>query len=368
MTPTLDIQLQNRTKSNQVYAYVTGQALDHQNYICLIKADGKTPYFPGNPSQIGTHLAENCAIPLGAPGSTKTITIPQIAGGRIWFSVGNKLTFLLNPGPALVEPSVTNPTDPNIHTEWDFCEFTFANNQIYANISYVDFVSLPVSLALTPTDGPTQKVLGLKPDGLATICAGLEDKNLPCAEDWAKCVYKSNGAQLRALSPNSAYFLNGQSLLKNYYDDYVNQVWEKYSHNSLSVNTHAEWGIVKGRVSNGKLDFPGIGTFDKPSSQDIFGCSTGPFASNTGALGPLTARITAAFNRSTLLTVDFQPDHGKVEEYYKNHITNHYSRLVHKANLDGRGYAFPYDDVPGAGVDQSGFVNGSPKAFLVTIG
>jgi hypothetical protein len=49
-------------------------------------------------------------------------------------------------------------------------------------------------------------------------------------------------------------------------------------------------------------------------------------------------------------------------------VTNHYARLVHEANLEGRRYAFPYD-VPAAGqVDQSGFVNGKQKAFSVSIG
>ena len=59
--------------------------------------------------ELGTALAVNCAIPLAA-GASKTITIPQIAGGRVWFSYDSKLTFLLNPGPALVEPSVTTAT------------------------------------------------------------------------------------------------------------------------------------------------------------------------------------------------------------------------------------------------------------------
>lgn len=43
---------------------------------------------------------------------------------------------------------------------------------------------------------------------------------------------------------------------------------------------------------------------------------------------------------------------------------------MHAANLDGRGYAFPYDDVtPTRGVDQSGAVqDGSPKLLTVVVG
>lgn len=364
----MDIQLQNRTNAGVVFAYITGQALDNQNHVCLIKADGKTPYYPVNPSKVGTNLSEDCAIKLGPEGSTTTVTIPHLAGGRIWFSVNKELTFLLNPGPAIVEPSVTNPSDPNINIEWDFCEFTFANNQLYANISYVDFVSLSVSLELTPTSGAVQKVLGLKPDGLNSIVAGLESSSLPSASDWKKCIYAPGGKLLRILSPNAAHFLNGQGLFQGYYDPYVNQVWAKYSSAPLTIDTQAQWGKVNGKVVNGNLEFDGIGAFAKPSSQDIFSCSTGPFASNAGALGPLTARITAGLNRSTLLLDGVQPDGIQVADYYKENITNHYSRLVHAANADGRGYAFPYDDVPGVGVDQSGFVNGDPKSFIVSIG
>ena len=369
MAATMDIQLQNRTNSDQVYAYITGQALDNGNHVCLIKADGRTPYFPESPPHVVTPISEDCSIRLGAQGTITTVTIPHLAGGRIWFSIGKQLEFFLNPGPTIVEPSVTNPSDANIHTSWDFCEFTFSNNQIYANISYVDFVSLPVSLTLTTSEGAVQKVLGLKPDGLDNVCAGLESQNLIDCNDWHKLVFESNGQKIRVLSPNNAIVMNGGNLFKGYYDSYVNQVWDRYSKSPLTVDTQAQWGKLEGRVSNEQLEFAGIGSFPKPSTGDIFSCSSGPFSNNAGALGPLTARISAALNRSTLLTNSDQPHEEKVSEFYKNPITNHYSRLVHQANIDGRGYAFPYDDVPApGGVDQSGFVNGSPKSFLVTIG
>jgi len=334
----------------------------------LMKADGKTPYYPASPSAILQPVTEDCAIKLGAPGASTTVTIPQLAGGRIWFSIDKQLTFLINPGPAVVEPSVTNPSDPNINITWDFCEFTFANNSIYANISYVDFISLSVSLTLTTTDGGVQKVLGLNPDGLLHVIEGLKSQNLTDSADWEKLIYSADGKELRVLSPNNAIVMSGGNLFQGYYDPYVNNVYEKYSQAPLTVNTQAQWGALQAKVSDDKLVFQGGACFVKPSTGDIFGCSSGPFASNEGALGPLTARITAGFNRSTLLSNDNHPDGETSENYYKHPITNHYARLVHEANKDGRGYAFPYDDVSGGGIDQSGFVNGSPKSFVVKIG
>lgn len=86
-------------------------------------------------------------------------------------------------------------------------------------------------------------------------------------------------------------------------------------------------------------------------------------------MGALTARLAAAFNRSTLLIDTVEPSAGP-GQYYQNPITNHYSRIVHGANLDGLGYAFPYDDVaPSGGRDQSGAVSdGSPLLLTVAVG
>ncbi|HTJ68262.1 MAG TPA: beta-1,3-glucanase family protein, partial [Actinospica sp.] len=366
---TLQIDIQNTTTSSTVYAYVTGQAINNGNALMLLEADGHTVYYPSSPSSTGAALGANCAIPLGAPGSTTSITIPQIAGGRIWFSVGSPITFLLNPGPALVEPSVSNPSDPNIDIMWDFCEFTFNASQIYANISYVDFVSIPVSLALTNSSGAVQTVSGMSTSGLDTVCSNLIAQNAADGAGWDKLVVTSGGKNLRALSPNNGIVMNS-SLFSGYYQPYVNQVWSKYASSPLTVDTQASWGSVNGTVSGGLLSFPGVGSFAQPSAADIFSCSTGPFANASGEMGALIARISAAFNRSTLLTDTNQPDGENPANYYTNSITNHYARIVHAANLDGRGYAFPYDDVtPNGGVDQSGFVaDGNPVLWTVAVG
>ena len=134
----------------------------------------------------------------------------------------------------------------------------------------------------------------------------------------------------------------------------------------MTIDTQAKWSTLNAKVANDKLKFDGIDSFAKPSTRDIFSCSTSPFASIGGELGLLTARISAGFNRSTFLCEDVHPNDEKVCDYYKHPITNHYARLVHEANLDGRGYAFLYNDVSGEkDVYQSGFVNENPKQFIV---
>ena len=366
--PQLQIALVNSTSSSTVYAYVTGSSITNGNKLVLLLSDGLGLYYPPSPDHVGTPIADDISIPLGPPGSTKTITIPWIAGGRLWFSIGKPLTFLLNPGPALVEPSVSNPSDPNINTYWDFAEFTFNSAQIFANISYVDFVSVPISLTLTSTSGPTQHVAGMAANGLATVVAGLNAQNAADGAGWNQLVVYSNGQPIRALSPNNGIVMNG-NLFANYWTNYVNEVWNKYSSMPLTINTQAQYGNVNGQVANGTLNFPS-GSYTKPSARDIFSCSTGPFANSDPEMLAITPRLAAAFNRSTLLMDNVQPDGASVNQYYTTNPTNHYSRIVHAANLDGRGYAFPYDDVtPDGGADQSGSVSsGNPVLLTVAVG
>ena len=371
---TLNIALQNQTNSATVYAYITGQALNNGNAVFLLQSDGHTPYYPTSPASTGAPLAANCAIALGRPGSTITVTVPRIAGGRIYFSVNEKLTFLLNPGPsggksaALVEPSPLNPSDPNINIEWDFCEFTFNEFQLFANITYVDFVAIPIALTLVNTAGATQHIRGTAADGLNRVCSALKNQSsVDNNPGWSSLVVsKPGGGNLRALSPNHA---PNRSAFQDYYKSYVDAVYSKYATTPLVIDTQASYGKVSGTVKNGVLDFGSGGQFAKPSAADIFSCSTGPFSDTAGERAAFVPRIAAAFNRSTLLVEAIAPS-SKQSEYYHTSPTNHYARIVHEVNLDKRGYAFPYDDVaPTGGQDQSGAVfDGSPRLLTVTVG
>lgn len=324
VTGTLNVILENQTSSRNVYAYITGQAIDNNNALFILQSDAKTPYYPSSPSSTGTKITTPIAIQLGAPGSTVSATIPRIAGGRIWFSQDAPLTFLLNPGPGLVEPSVFNPSDPNYNVNFGFCEFTFNSAQVFVNISYVDFVSnIPVALTLNDTSGGTQHVSGMRSNGLAQVCQGLRDQTAQDGRRWSSLIVQSGGADLRALSPNSGITMN-PDWFATYWTDYVNQVYAKYQDQPLTVDTQASWGEVQGRVnSNGALDFGDGSVFPKPNARDIFGQNSGPFATGgntkTNAIIP---RIATGFIRSTLLLSDQTPNGVKPAQYYTNPTTN----------------------------------------------
>jgi hypothetical protein len=225
--------------------------------------------------------------------------------------------------------------------------------------------------------GEKMTVEGMPSNALDTVCQKLIQQDARDGAGWSQLVVGKPGTNsyLRALSPNSGRVISGGSLFANYYAAYVTAVYEKYRREDIIINTQTGWGDVRGRVGDdGKLSFGGqIGSFAPPSAADIFSCDSGPFARGqdwTDARGNVGARLAAAFNRSTLRFIPEHPNGERVENYYREPVTNHYSRICHETSLGGRGYAFPYDDVGANGsVDQSGSLwHSEPKLLTVGIG
>ncbi|KAL2127145.1 hypothetical protein VTI74DRAFT_11259 [Chaetomium olivicolor] len=415
MPKSLEIQLVNQTASQNVFAFITGLAMQHGMARVFIKADGKGLYYPEAPpaGKILQPLTEDCAIPLGPPGNTVTVTIHQMAGGRIWFSAEEKLTFLRNPGgpgggAALVEPSVLNPSDPNAAVDFAFCEFTLNNDQIFANISYVDFVPrLPIALTLQTQGGAVQHVSGMASDGLDKLCTGLKAQAAKDGRPWDKLIVQPKGQDrpLRALSPTHGSAVGAK--FDGYFEPLVEAAWKKYSSEqqqqqppeeqkshhhklrlplfdrgpepvpsppvqmpALRINTQAAPGIVEGTIPPNSPDLViGGEAFTRPSTADILGCNSGPFTTGPSPKrNAIIPRLAAAFQRGCICDVHEHP--SGPETFYRRDPTNHYARIVHECNLDGKGYAFAYDDVqPDGGEDQSGKVNaGDPKVLIVEVG
>ncbi|KAK5113441.1 hypothetical protein LTR85_010869 [Meristemomyces frigidus] len=368
MPDSLQIALKNDSDSDHLHAYITGIAIQQGGQRCLLKANGHDLYFPQNPPSIGSALAEDCAIPLGHPGSTTTVTIPQIAGGRIWIVEG-KLTFLLNPGPALVEPSVLNPSDPNASVNFGFCEFTLNNDQLYANISYVDFAPrIPIAITLNQSSGESQHVAGMAPDGLDRLADSLRQQAQKDGRPWDKLLVQHEGRVLRVLNATHGNAVGAS--FDGYYEPFIEEVWRKYSSGSrMKINTQAGPGVLEGHINHKGELMIGDEAFGKPNSADVLGCNSGPFTTGPSPTrNAIIPRLAAAFHRSTLLATDEHP--SAPSTFYCQNPTNHFARLVHEINVDKKGYAFAYDDVqPDGGEDQSGKVNaGDPVLFTVTLG
>ena len=262
-----------------------------------------------------------------------------------------------------------NPSDPNHDVNFGFCEFTLNNDQLYANISYVDFVSrLPIAVTLQQASGHVEHVAGMPPDGLDKLARDLHTQSQKDHRPWAKLIVEHGGQNLRVLNATHGNAVGAK--FDGYFEEHVDKVWHKYSSGSkMKINTQAGPGVVEGHVNKqGELVISSE-KFHKPNTADILGCNSGPFTTGPSATrNAIIPRLAAAFVRSSLLDAEDQPSNPST--FYKVNPTNHYARLVHEHNVDGKGYAFAYDDVqPDGGEDQSGKVNaGDPALFTVTVG
>ncbi|MCJ1474774.1 hypothetical protein MMC13_003434 [Lambiella insularis] len=362
-----------------VQAYVTG--LDRNNALVLLQPSGTWFHPSVATSSTPQEVTTNVAISLGPYGSTTSVTLPDyISAGRIWFAANGQLQFFtiaVNNAASLVEPSAVNPKDPSAAVDWGFVELTnTAAGGLYADISYVDFVGLPLGMKLTEADGNIQSAVGLPTNAVASICADLQAQSAVDGMPWGDlCQRDASGRALRVSAP-SDYLASNPTAFANYYTNYIDQVWQQYTSTPLNIITQAAAGTVACQVqTDGLLHCAGDNrAYQKPTEADIFGCNSGPFAIMLGdnlthlAVVP---RLCAAFHRATLLLDggNAQPALGS-SAYYSTTPTNWFSKTVHKYELDGKGYAFAYDDVtPADSVNQSGVVASSdPQLLTITVG
>jgi hypothetical protein len=372
-TQQLEFAFVNNLPSSNVNAYVTG--IDPNNVVVMLAKDGSWFYPDAGGSAEPVPVTGDVAIPLGPQGSTTNIKLPDyISSARIWFADGTLSFFVLAQGSnqALVQPSAANSADPSAATNWGFVELTnTAEGGIYANISYVDFVGLILGMTLTGSAGD-QSALGLSADATKSICADLITQAGIDGMPWDKlCLTDSAGNPLRVLAP-SDYISSNPDAFSDYWTKYIDDVYKKYSNETLTVDTQSGPGKVACTVSGDSMTCEGDEIpYGKPTPADIFGCSSGAFA-NTGSPTHLAVlpRLCAAFNRGTLLLDggNVQPALGS-DMYYTTSPNNHFSRIVHKYEIDGKGYAFSYDDVNPSGENESGtVVDPTPTLLTVIIG
>ncbi|KAJ2894862.1 putative glucan endo- -beta-glucosidase protein [Zalerion maritima] len=371
----LDIALVNNFGGG-MNAYVSGK--DVNGAVVLLGTDGEWYYPDAGGSEVPVEITADLAIALNGEGETTTITLPDyLSSGRVWVAQGTLQFYTVmdaNGISQLVEPSAVNPSDPSADVNWGFIELTNNDSGIYANISYVDFVGLPLGMSLTLSSGETQTVVGLAKGAVDDICAEMVAQAAEDGQPWDEmCMKGSSGNALRILAPNMYLSLNGDAM-SGYYDEYVASVWSRYSSEDLVVDTQGAAGEVSCRASGDELACDGDNrSYSKPSVGDIWGCNSGPFAIEAGdndVHRAVVPRLCAAFTRSTLLL-----DGGNVtpglssDSYYTVSPTSHYSRIVHEYEPDSRGYAFSYDDVNPSGQNAAGVVSGgSPTLLTVSIG
>ncbi|KAK8013543.1 hypothetical protein PG991_009136 [Apiospora marii] len=173
------------------------------------------------------------SIPIAEQTNVLTVTIQDcVVSGRIWISLG-QLPFRVaasgSGSPHLVPPSVLDSSNTSSMVDWGFVELTYTDKDgLFANLSFVDFVGLILSLTLTLEQGDAQKVVGLASDGVYSVCEQLRQQSRLDGLPWGQlCVTAPSGRPLRVLSPNlyeSAY----PGATQGYYAPYVNEPGFRY--------------------------------------------------------------------------------------------------------------------------------------------
>ncbi|KAM0282166.1 hypothetical protein ACHAQH_003206 [Verticillium albo-atrum] len=360
----LPLNLVNNFDGGSLNAYISG--LDSKGAVVFLAADGRLVYPTSGGSTVPVPIKANIAIPLPPKGQTLRVTLPiALSSGRVYFAAG-KLDFFMvftGSGDGLVQPSISNLQDPSAGLNWGFVELTLTpQGVIWANISFVDFVGLVFGMRLVNRDGSVHEVLGLPADAVNNICNELRAQGEADGRPWAAhCIAGPSGRPLRVVSPNNYASIN-PGAFANYWTAYADEVWRRYSSQPLRINTQNENGVVECRVTGDVLLCKGDNRgYPKPKAIDIWGCNSGPFGIQQGDNAihyAVVPRLCAAFVRTTLLLAGGSLQPGlDAADYYTHNPTSHYSRVVHEQEVDGRGYAFPYDDVnPDGAEDAAGLI------------
>lgn len=266
--------------------------------------------------------------------------------------------------------------DPSAAVYWGFVEMTYNERGLYANPSYVDFAGLPVSMELSTTDGePPQRSLGIRKDGVGTICDDLFQRALDDGHPWDQlCQSSVSGTLLRANAPGK-YIADRKSAFSSYFESYIDEAWRRFSNEISTIDSHRDdVGNISCSTTSGELVCENASrTFPKPSALEVFGCE-GVYGKQDGdneVTKAITPRVCAALHRTTLLLPggEIQPQLPS-SSYYQSEPSDWYSHALHAAERDGRGYAFAYDDVnPFGEVDASGAViSVNPKVWTLYTG
>lgn len=357
---TIPLKITNNSGRGPVYIYNLGTQLSsgRQGWA---DAGGTFHAWPGG--SIPPSPAPDASIPGPANGQSITIQMPKFSG-RVYFSFGQKLVFKLATG-GLVQPAVQNPSDPNVNILFNWSEYTLNDSGLWINSTQVDMFSAPYAVGVQPVGSATKTTGHLKPGGYNGFFNALRGQ----PGGWANLIRtRSDGTVLRALAPGHG--IEAGALPAGIMNDYVNRVWSKYSGSTLTVTPFANQPNTKyfGRVSGNVMNFTNtsgavVTSFQKPDSDSIFGCYKLLDAPNDLVRGPISRTLCAGFNRSTLLTNPNQPD-TSAAGFYTDAVTNHYARKIHAQMVDGKAYAFAFDDV---GAHESLVHDGNPQQAYLTL-
>jgi Beta-1,3-glucanase len=353
-------------QNDEIYFYVLGLSYASPSCYCHLEADGSFTECSLNDN--GPDGYTDYSIGLNASGGETNIELPEMYSGQIYFSFGEKLNIAVNSNPTqpcglgLALPSGWTPSDPNYNILYADIEFTYTNTGVMnCDTTYVDMFTVPITMQLI---GQQNQTVGqLVPGGFQRIYEAF------AANDDFKSLIVGNN--LRVIAPGHG--IDAGLFSSTYLDSYIQQCWQYYQKNKLTVNVTGI-GAYTGQVdSNNVFTFepftsPSIissppDTIDLPATRDVFYCNNALSAPNTD-FGAVVAIIGASLNRGVLTTSTTQPVCTS-GDFYANAPTNYYSQILHANSLNGQCYGFPFDDV--CGLYSSDISDPAPTQLILTL-
>ncbi|MFS0704712.1 beta-1,3-glucanase family protein [Cellulomonas sp. 179-A 9B4 NHS] len=347
-------------RGEQVYVHVLGTNLA-TGRLGWVDAGGTFRQWPAGSNPPSP--APDSAIAGPSNGGAVTVQVPRGFSGRIYFSFGQKLPFSLTPD-GLVQPAPWAGGDPTRDILFDWSELTYNDAGLWLNSSQVDMFAVPHSVSVTGASGQTRTTGRLVANGRQQIIDALR-----ADPAWARSVVtRADGTVLRVLAPGKA--ASAGLMSTTFLDGYIASAWNAYTSRTLTVQPFGDRPEVRytGRTSGTTMRFTDtsgreVAAFQRPSSSDVWGCDGALHAPNDQVVGPIARTLCAALFRGTLGTSTTEPVLDAAQ-FYRSTPPNLYGRSVHAAMVDGRAYAFAFDDV---GAFESLVHDGDPRSARVDL-
>lgn len=361
----IDLTFTNSSDKNELmYIYMIGTVGEGSQVQGYLDANGN--FHAWNTANSPTSIPATDASMVGPKsGESKKLKIPYWFSGRIYYSFGEKMKFRVVKDDlgrtSTVQPTPWNDSDPSRYEDWDFAELTYSQWGLYMNSTQVDMVSNP---AIVSGSGDNQNTVGgINPNGFTKLVDSLSKNDV--FKNGIQ--YDKNGEPLRVIAP--AHYVNLNEDTKTYMDPYINNVWEKYKNETLTIQPDPKNNPnikFTGKVVGDKFVFTQNGdtsgysvTVDKPTTSDVWGCDGALNASNDDFApnghkydrGFIARSLCADFHRGVLGTQNISPA-TDYNTYYKVNSINEgridwYSKYVHENMPNNKAYGFAFDDVGG---------------------
>jgi hypothetical protein len=332
--------------SSDIYVTIFGQqAKDQWSYV---DANGQAHHINHKDAETNPIHKDGVAYAnMSFKMPSGDIKMPSnLQGGRVYISLGHPLYVGISPtddGLALPDPA--NKIDPNYDTNWDHYEFTYVNGKVAfgGNTTQVDQFAFPIEARLQQAASGYDVTQGLPSESRDAIRSSLAseedgDQNLVTSTR----VLSPRSARDNKYSPTNGY---DKSVASGRMAAQIDASWKEITDDGFSLTRLNQ--TFTGKVVDGTLHFSidGVGDYRlaKPTVRDVWECS-GALASGNDVEKALGAEFCAALNRGVATNPKLWWS-GAVGATYYELPANDYARVIHGQALNGKAYAFAYDDV-----------------------